>query len=499
MIQSRFCLLLPLLTSLALAATFGPISLESTLMAEAPSAANGGPAADGTAPFGAIPASNDYWPPHDPAVLRKLQEWQDKKLGLMLCWQACAQWGIDSWPLCPERYDWNQRRDFVKGVLNPHAGDDRAYKASYENLITTFNPVAFDPDKWAIALKEAGMKYVLVMAKHCDGFCMYDTKTTDYRITSQRCPFHVSPRADTVKEISTALRKQGISVGIYFSKVDWNSPYYWSPDFPLRDRNENYDIAKHPEMWKKFKDFTWAQITELMTGYGPIDVLWLDGCWAGMPPKDLDIPGMSAMARKYQPGLIVVDRMGNKEYENYNTPEQGIPKSTLPYPWETCMTMGDHWNYFHNDGLKGTGTLIKNLCQIVARGGNYMIGTGPGPDGRFDPAVYARLNEVGQWLEINGEAIYGSRPVKPYEQGDCVFTRKPDGTIYAIVLAHDGNGHLAGKHCSSVGTAGQQHDGCLARVWTGFHACGEGRPDRGEHPCCRPGQANPAPMLGRSS
>ena len=271
---------------------------------------------------------------------------------------------------------------------------------------------------------------------------MWNTATTDYKTTSPRCPFHSDPQADVIRAMSTAFRKVGLSVGIYFSKADWNTPYYWSPDFPLRDRNVNYDTHKHPDLWKKFKDFTWKQIEELMTDYGRQDILWLDGGQVRPPNQDIDITGMAEMARKHQPGLIVVDRTVRGVNENYVTPEQEIPKRFLPYPWETCMTMGTSWSYKPNDRYKSAGALIRNLCRIVARGGNYLIGIGPDANGELDPAVYVRLQEIGAWLKVNGEAIYETRPIAPYERGECAFTCKRDGTVYAIVFAKDDNGTL---------------------------------------------------------
>jgi alpha-L-fucosidase len=342
---------------------------------------------------------------------------------------------VESWTLCPERHTWNRR-------TGAYTNDDYAYKKSYEALISTFNPTKFNPDKWAAGAKDAGVKYVLVMSKHHDGFCMWNTATTDYRITSPRCPFHVDPRADVIREMSASFRKVGLSVGIYFSKSDWNTPYYWSPEFPLRDRNVNYDTRKYPELWKKFKDFTWKQIEELMTGYGRQDVLWLDGGQVRPPNQDIDVTGMAAMARKHQPGLIVVDRTVHGVNENYVTPEQEIPHKFLPYPWETCMTMGTSWSYKPNDKYKSAGTLIRNLCRIIARGGNYLIGIGPDANGELDPTVYVRFQELGAWLKVNGEAIYATRPVAPYECNECVFTCGRDGALYTIVLAKGENDAL---------------------------------------------------------
>jgi alpha-L-fucosidase len=395
-------------------------------------------APEGSGLFGAYAASKQYTPPTDPAVLKKLQAWQDQKLGLLITWGTYSQWGIvESWSLVTTHHPWNKRPPELAAL------DDRAYVKAYEKLATTFNPTNFQPARWAAAAKAGGVKYALVMSKHHDGFCMWDTATTDYNISSTQCPFHADPRADTIKEMSDAFRKQGLGVGIYFSKADWHCPDYWAPDLPPGSgQGANYNPRERPESWKRFKDFTWKQIEELMSGYGSQDILWLDGGAVRPPNLDIDMNGMAAMARKYQPGLIVVDRTVRGVNENIVTPEGEIPDHFLPYPWETCMTMGTAWPYKPHDEFKSAGTLIRNLCRIVARGGNYLIGIGPDGSGEFEPAVYDRLAAMGAWLQLNGEAIYGTRPVKPYEQADCVFTGTRDGTVYAIILAKDDHAGL---------------------------------------------------------
>lgn len=390
--------------------------------------------------FGALAASKEWTPPKDPLVLKKLSDWQDLKLGVLISWQPSAIWGVDSWVLMTKRMEWNRRMDWPAGKPAPFAEDDRAFQRAYDQLPLTFNPVKFDPQKWAAALKDGGVRYALAMTKHHDGFCMWDTRTTDYRITSPEYPFHADSRADTVKKISDAVRKQGLWSGLYFSKPDWNSPHYWLPELgPGAGQGPNYEPRERPAEWQKFKEFTWKQIEELVTGYGPQHILWLDG-GAVQPPWGIDMDGMAAMARKHQPGMIVVDRTVRGPNENYITPENEIPDHYLPYPWETCMTISQHWNWFPRDEFKTSDTLIRNLCRIVARNGSYLIGIGPDGEGEFDPRVYERLKEIGAWLKVNGEAIYGTRPVKPYELENVVFTCKPDGTVYAIaVSAKDGD------------------------------------------------------------
>lgn len=383
----------------------------------------------------------------DPLVLQKLEEWQNWKFGLMMHWGTYSQWGIvESWSLCPEDEGWTQRK--------PAGIPYYEYVQKYEALANTFNPVKFDPAKWAAAAKKAGMKYMVFTTKHHDGFNMFDTKQSDYKITAPNVPFSKDPRADVTKETFNAFRKEGIRIGAYFSKPDWNVDSYWWPYFPPKDRNPSYDVSKYPERWKQFRQFTYNQIEELMTGYGNVDILWLDGgwvrplsmqtkeslSWSKTPPQDQDInmPAIAAMARKHQPGLIVVDRSVHGPYENYRTPEQQIPAKPLDYPWETCMTMGASWSYVPDDQYKPVNTIIHNLVDIVAKGGNYLLNIGPGPDGSWHEDAYRKLDSIGGWVQRNGEAIYDTRSVAPYKSGKVCFTQKKDGTVYAIYLLDEG-------------------------------------------------------------
>ena len=150
------------------------------------------------------------------------------------------------------------------------------------------------------------------------------------------------------------------------------------------------------------------------------------------------MPGLAALARKNQPGLIVVDRAVGGPYENYRTPEQQIPDRPLPYPWETCMTLGNSWSYAPNDHYKSSRQIVHMLVDIVAKGGNYLLNVGPDPNGELPTAAVARLAEIGAWMQANGEAIYATRPVAPYRDGKVCFTRGKDGAVYAIYLLDQG-------------------------------------------------------------
>lgn len=386
---------------------------------------------------------SDYIPPKESEVLAKLDAWQDLKFGLLMHWGPYSQWGVvESWSICDE--DWITRRH---GRYENYAH----YIEDYENLQTTFNPVQFMPEKWAKAAEAAGMKYMVFTTKHHDGFCMFDTKRTDYRITSDACPFHSHPKADVTKALFESFRKEGLWVGAYFSKPDWHCEDYWWPYHATPDRHVNYDPAKHPEKWQAYKDFTFAQIEELMTGYGEVDILWLDGAWVrpidNMPEafedwakkkeynQDVDMARIAGMARGHQPGLIVVDRWVSSEFENYLTPEQKIPEEALHVPWESCITMAPGWSYHPKHAYKPVRRLIHMLVDIVCKGGNFLLNIGPSPEGDWDAQAYDRLERIGEWMAVNSEAIYGTRPLAPYKEGNVCLTRKKDGTVYAICLA----------------------------------------------------------------
>jgi alpha-L-fucosidase len=398
-----------------------------------------------------------YVPETDPLVLDKLGQWQDLKFGLLMHWGAYSQWGIvESWSICPEDYGWCERRE----GSNPQ--DYFAYKSEYEGLKSTFNPILFDPDRWAEAAAAAGMRYVVFTTKHHDGFCMFDTQETDYKITDQGCPFHTHEKADVTKAIFDAFRDRGMWTGAYFSKPDWHNQNYWNPYFPPRDRNVNYDPEVYPERWERFVQFTHNQILELMTNYGRVDILWLDGGWVAKKDsvdirswyggwveettsgffkrnivnQDIRMDELVVKARQRQPGLIVVDRAVPGKNQNYLTPENRVPEKELPYPWESCIIAGGSWSWIPDPKYKSVRETVHLLVDIVAKGGNLLLNIAPSPEGAWDHDAYALLAGIGDWMAVNSAAIYGTRAVAPYKSGQVCFTQKPaEGTVYAIYLA----------------------------------------------------------------
>ncbi|MEP6749360.1 MAG: alpha-L-fucosidase [Bacteroidota bacterium] len=382
--------------------------------------------------------STQYEWPTDPLVKEKLEQWRDQKFGMIIHFGLYAVPGmIESWALCSE--------DWITRDSTSYYGD---FKKWYWGLKKDFNPVNFNPEQWATTAKQAGMRYVVFTTKHHDGFCMFDTKQTDFKITNG--PFANNPKANVAKYVFDAFRKEGFMIGAYFSKPDWHSENFWWPMYATPDRNVNYDIRKFPWRWNKFKQYTYNQVEELMTGYGKMDILWLDGGWvrpletvteevrawgASIPPfsQEVDMPKIATMARKAQPGLLIVDRTVHGPYENYQTPEQTIPKEKQDHPWESCLTLGNAWGYVPNEQLKSAATIIHKLIEVVAKGGSLLLGIGPKPDGTLQEEEMVRLKEIGAWLAVNGSAIYGTRTTGKYIDGNVYFTQSKDSaTLYAL-------------------------------------------------------------------
>ena len=376
--------------------------------------------------------SKTYEWPTDPLVLKKLDKWQDLKFGIMFHWGIYSIPGItESWLLCSEDRFSERRRKVCDGM------NYEAFKQWYWDLDRLFNPVQFEPSQWADIMQDAGCKYLIFTTKHHDGFCMFDTRLTDYKVTNT--PYKNGKYSNVVYHVFDAFRQKGFMIGAYFSKPDFHHPDYWDPFWATPDRNPNYDLKKYPEKWENFKKFTAGQIDELMSDYGPIDILWLDGGQVRPPKYDIGLNEIVDNARKKQPGLLAVDRTVPGRNENYQTPEQSIPKEQLPNPWESCLTLGKTWGWAPNTVYKSAAWVINSLAEITAKGGCLALNVGPTPQGTIEEEAVKVLKDVGFWLRQNGEAIYATRTTANYHCGNVWFTANKDGkTLYAIYALPEG-------------------------------------------------------------
>ncbi|MCG6191238.1 alpha-L-fucosidase [Maribellus maritimus] len=324
----------------------------------------------------------------------------------------------------PEREEWfsglgfgmfiHWSMDVQLGLVISHsmvgASDDYLYRYVNE-LPNTFNPDEFDASEWAKAAKLAGMKYVVFTTKHHNGFCMFDTKTTDFNIINT--PYG----EDITRQVIDAFRKEGLAIGLYFSPDDFHFLYRQGV---LISRTRPEVLASNNEQLNKYVK---RQMTELMTQYGNIDIVFLDG---------MEQYGKTEVAKvcwDINPD-IVVTRGAIK------TPEQEIPDKPIPAPWEACYTFGDQWQYRPtNENYKSATDVIQKLIEIRAKGGNFLLNFGPDEKGRFPQEQAAGLNEVSLWMFINQEAFDNTEPLDIVHEDNIWFLKKKDeNTIYAFLV-----------------------------------------------------------------
>jgi len=323
-----------------------------------------------------------------------IQAWRQMKFGLFIHWGPVSLKGTEiGWSRGGER---RGRNDKSTGSIPVEV---------YDNLYKQFNPVKFDAEQWVQMAKDAGMKYLVFTSKHHDGFSMFDSKLTDYKISNS--PF----KRDVVGELADACHKSGLKLGYYYSPVDWYHPDY---------RNENH---------ARYIEFLHGQLREICSNYGKVDIIWFDGL--GGTAKDWDSENLFKMIRQLQPHVIINNRAGLPA--DHDTPEQRIGKFQNDRPWETCMTICRQWAWKPNDQMKSLKQCIDTLVCVVGGDGNLLFNVGPMPDGRIEPRQVERLKEMGAWLEKYGQSIYATRG-GPFMPGPWGASTYKDNTIYIHVL-----------------------------------------------------------------
>ena len=293
----------------------------------------------------------------------------------------------------------------------------------YDNLYKRFNPVKFNGQQWAKAAKEAGMKYVVLTTKHHDGFCLFDTKQTDYNI------MHTPFGRDATKELAEACRKEGIRFGAYYSTCDWHHP-----DFPLGcGTGQGVGQKPHPNL-DRYEQYLRKQVAELVANYGPLVTVWFD------MPQLFDAKrgqGVIDFVRSLHPDILINNRTGAAG--DYDTPEGIIGKMQIDRPWETCMTICTDWSWRPNDIMKSLPECLQTLVRVVCRDGNLLLNVGPTSDGQIEPRQVERLREMGQWLAKYGESVYGTRGgpfvgTEPFVGSDWGGATYKDNVIYLHIL-----------------------------------------------------------------
>jgi alpha-L-fucosidase len=304
----------------------------------------------------------------------------------------------------------------------------------YEQFAKKFNPVKFDADQWTRIAKNAGMKYIVITSKHHDGFCLWDSKVSNYDIMDAS-----RFKRDILKELSVACKKHGIRLCFYHSIMDWHHPDAQGPFYP----NYNDGSRTNPNFSRYVQNYMKPQLKELISNYGPLGVLWFDGEWI----KDWDQEqgrDLAAFCRKLQPDLVINNRVGKRKREDgdFGTPEQTIPPKGLGYDWETCMTMNNTWGFkSYDDNWKSTEDLLRKLADIASKGGNFLLNVGPTAEGLIPQPSVERLKAMGKWMKANGESIYGTTasPLGKVPWGRC--TAKP-GKLYLHVFNWPTDGKL---------------------------------------------------------
>lgn len=328
---------------------------------------------------------------------QRMKWWTDARFGMFIHWGLYAQ---------AARHEWVKHNEAITNE-------------GYQKYFDQFNPDHFEPKKWARQAKAAGMKYAVLTSKHHEGFTLFDSKYTDYKATNTQA------KRDLIKEFVEAFRAEGIKVGFYYSLLDWHHPDYTMDDIhPLTQKDKsqaNYDRLNKGRDMAKYRQYMRNQVTELLTKYGKIDIMWLD---FSFPNKNEPMRGkgmndwgsieLLKLIRKLQPGIIVDNRLNLEEYKDgadFETPEQVKPEELAKYrgkTWETCQTFSGSWGYYRDENTwKTHRQLLDLLITSTSNGGNLILNVGPTARGEFDYRATSALDSMATWMHANSKSIYG--------------------------------------------------------------------------------------------
>jgi alpha-L-fucosidase len=325
----------------------------------------------------------------------RLRWWTEARFGMFIHWGLYAQ---------PARHEWVKKYE-------------KTTDADYQKYFEQFDPDLYDPRDWARQAKQAGMRYAVITSKHHEGFCLFDSKFTDYKATN------TPARRDLIRAWVDAFRAEGLKVGFYYSLLDWHHPHYTidrnHPQSPANDAE--FDALNKGRDMAVYRKYLKDQVRELLTNYGTIDIIWLDfsftGGGRGKGRDDWDSIGLLTMVRELQPNIIVNDRLDLMDVAggwDFRTPEQFKPREWVTMngqrvPWETCQTFSGSWGYFRDEtSWKSPAQLVELLIDTVSKGGNLLMNVGPTARGTFDERAKDRLAAFGRWMQVNGRSIYGA-------------------------------------------------------------------------------------------
>lgn len=348
----------------------------------------------------------------------RLAWWQDARFGMFIHFGVYSTIGRGEW---------------VRSI-------EKISVEAYQPFVDRFDPKLYDARAMARLAKAAGMKYAVMTAKHHDGFCLFDSKLTDYKST--KTPI----KRDLIREFVDAFRAEGLRVGLYYSLIDWHHPDY--PHFGDKFHPAREDVAwkGKPHDWNRYLQYMHGQVKELVSNYGRIDLLWFDFSYDQMTGEKWRASDLIKMVRAAQPNVLIDNRLAGDGmarsvgYGDYVTPEQSIPDATptdeagRALPWETCLTLNNSWGYNRADhNWKTPKQIVGALANVVSKAGNLLLNIGPDGSGRVPEASVRVLEDVGRWMRGNGASIYGAGPAR-------VALPKPDWGRYTqrgnVLYAH---------------------------------------------------------------